>query len=191
MNAALALARLGMVLAGAVGAWAPLASAAETACPAAAVRDAAAARSTVPGPTESLPIDLDGDGLDETLQLTLLSVSNGMGVRRHRLCVLTAPGRPVCTEVQDWRALSGLLRAPGQAGCQLLQARWEPGTDGGTYAVGRLLRWTGRGWLASAGADGATGRFSRRYTRAFEAERDRALQAQDGPHWHHGAQARR
>lgn len=191
MNTALALARLGRVLAAAAGAWAPLAPAADTACPGAAVRDAAAARTTVPGPTESLRVDLDGDGHDETLQLTLLSVSNGMGVRRHRLCVVAAQGRPVCTEVQDWRALSGLLRVPGQAGCPLLQAQWEPGANGGTYAVGRVLRWTGRGWLATAGAEGDALRFSRRYTRAFEAERDRALQAQDGPQWHHGAQVRR
>jgi hypothetical protein len=121
--------------------------------------------------------ELDGDGRPDTVLVQHQSVSNGMAVSLHRLCVWrsTRPAAaPVCREVEDWGSLTRLVQPAGEGLCALLAGDWRGGTEprrgDGLYAVGQLWRLGPDGWRADAGRP----LVARRYTRVFERERGQA-----------------
>lgn len=137
--------------------------------------------------------ELDGSGQPHWLVAQFLSQSNGLGVTRHRLCVLwpQAPHQaPLCRDTEEWRVLTLLVQEPGLPNCSLLNAGWQPGREPGrgegTYAVGRLLRLDSGRWVAAAGRPPV----SRRLVQDFMDERETLPQRNAERLWYQHPQAR-
>ncbi len=137
--------------------------------------------------------DLDGDGQPEELVLRELAESNGRGVRLQRLCVVPGGGgAPACRELTDWGWITRLVHEAGRAGCSLMQAEWQTGEEAGrgegTYAVGRLQRWSGSDWQPVPEAERPAPQ--RRLLQRFERTRARTLAQPQAPLWWQHPEAR-
>lgn len=101
-----------------------------------------------PDALRALTGDLDGDGRAETIVAEWQGTSNGLGVSYHELSIFDgrdAARAPLRVQVQEFTPGGSFVRPAAGGGCRLVVTRWEggsePGRGGGTYLVGRWMRY--------------------------------------------------
>ena len=101
-----------------------------------------------PESLRALAGDLDGDGRAETIVAEWQGTSNGLGVSYHGLSIFDgrdAARPPVRVQVQEFTPDGSFVRPAAGGACWLIATAWEggsePGRGGGTYLVGRWMRY--------------------------------------------------
>jgi hypothetical protein len=101
-----------------------------------------------PESLRALTGDLDGDGRPETIVAEWQGTSNGLGVSYYGLSIFDgrdAARAPTRVQVQELTTDGSFVRPAAGGDCRLIATRWEggvePGRGGGTYLVGRWMRY--------------------------------------------------
>lgn len=94
--------------------------------------------------------DLDGDGRPELIVREWMDMSNGLGIRYHRLSIFDGadPSRPpLQVNVEDFTPEGSFARPAGGGACRLLATGWtelrDPRRGEGMYFTGQWMRYRG------------------------------------------------